>query len=542
MSSFQRRLVEAGDRFGLGDAAVTVIEGPGAAHVCHVVSSADGVAAAAVYDINDRSRIMTTRRTPRVAAAGTILILALTVAPMARARTIDCGPADVRCLISAIQEANVNGDRRNTIRLQGGTYTLTEIDNENAGPNGLPSITSALTIEASKAVTTEVTRAPGAANFRVFHIASGGRLTLRGVTVSNGMATGSPPGGGQGGALFNDHGVVTISDSAFAGNRAAGSGAGLFNSGGQVTITHSAFARNVAISGGAGGLFNAAGEVVIDDSLFDRNDANAAGGLMNLNGTMRITRSSLTRNTAPHEVGGLFIGGGTVSILDSTIAGNGADGSGGILVDGNGTLIVTDSAFVANTAAWTGIAAAILNRSGTVDVTNTTFAGNLLQAFLPGAIVIFNRARLTLTNSTFADNVPQLMRSDTAFSSVLASADGSTTILQNTNITHPADEHFVQDCDGSVISQGNNLIGDLVGCAISLLPGDLIGDAGLGTFTDDGTPGNGHFPLLATSQAIDAGSRAFCPKRDQISQPRGGKCDIGAIEFRHQHGKNIDDH
>ena len=68
------------------------------------------------------------------------------------ARTIDCGPGDGRCLISAIHEANVNGDRRNTIRLEGGTYTLTEIDNETAGPNGLPSITSALTIEASRSL------------------------------------------------------------------------------------------------------------------------------------------------------------------------------------------------------------------------------------------------------------------------------------------------------------------------------------------------------------------------------------------------------
>jgi hypothetical protein len=40
----------------------------------------------------------------------------------------------------------------------------------------------------------------------------------------------------------------------------------------------------------------------------------------------------------------------------------------------------------------------------------------------------------------------------------------------------------------------------------------LTGDAGLGPFTDDGTPGNGHFPLLKDSQAVDAGNDAFCPR------------------------------
>jgi hypothetical protein len=70
---------------------------------------------------------------------------------------------------------------------------------------------------------------------------------------------------------------------------------------------------------------------------------------------------------------------------------------------------------------------------------------------------------------------------------------------------------------------------------IVLQPTDLTGDPGLGTFTDNGTPGNGHFPLLATSPAIDAANNSVCPKKDQIGQPRKPQCDIGAIEFRHKH-------
>jgi hypothetical protein len=85
------------------------------------------------------------------------------------------------------------------------------------------------------------------------------------------------------------------------------------------------------------------------------------------------------------------------------------------------------------------------------------------------------------------------------------------------------------------LSLGTNLVGDPTDC--TLLPTDLTGDPGLGSFTDDGTPGNGHFPLLPGSLAIDAGTDAFCPPTDQLGQPRVGRCDIGAIEFHGKHHK-----
>src|SRR5215813_937900 len=88
---------------------------------------------------------------------------------------------------------------------------------------------------------------------------------------------------------------------------------------------------------------------------------------------------------------------------------------------------------------------------------------------------------------------------------------------------HPASTVSIHSVSGR--------IGDPTGCIITLQPHDLTGDPGLATFTDNGRPGNGHFPLLPTSQAIDAGSDAVCPRRDQLGQRRIGRCDIGAIRF-----------
>jgi hypothetical protein len=92
------------------------------------------------------------------------------------------------------------------------------------------------------------------------------------------------------------------------------------------------------------------------------------------------------------------------------------------------------------------------------------------------------------------------------------------------------------DCSGPVTSLGNNIIGGVTGCDVVLAAGDLVTDPGLGDFVEDGTPGGGHFPLLANSPAIDKGNNEVCSadpvlSTDQLGQSRVGPCDIGAVEF-----------
>ena len=148
------------------------------------------------------------------------VMLAVTLAPSAQATTIHCAAGDIQCLIVAIDDANANGEPRNTIRLAAGIYALTNIDNQTDGPNGLPSITSVLTIEAAGRDTATLTRAANAADFRLLHVGASGHLRLRRVIVSHGTA-GQPVGlftRSVGGGLFNNGGVVTIRDSAFLSN------------------------------------------------------------------------------------------------------------------------------------------------------------------------------------------------------------------------------------------------------------------------------------------------------------------------------------
>ncbi len=466
---------------------------------------------------------------------GIVCLSAFMPAHDAEATTFFCAAGDVPCLIQSINEANTNGQPKNTIRLAAGTYTLLDVDNSTNGPNGLPSITSALTIGVIGTGTARLERASGAPVFRLLHVASIGRLILRGVTIRNGAAPLVATGGA---GLFNAGGVVTMRDSVVSNNH-GGSGAGLLNNGGIVTIAGSTFANNFGDSGA--GLLNLGGTVIIADSDFEQNDALDGGGLSNWSGYLRISGSRIAQNQSHFFGGGLSVGGGFVSVGQTTFRGNSADPAGALWVNPEATVVVTNSSFVENAAVGPGGPAAIGNL-GSLWVRNTTFADNAGNPFGGGAIS--NAGQLTLVNSTIVGTSPS---STFIPSSTLSTAPPTAiTVLKNTIIVHDPAEPLIRDCSGPVTSRGNNLIGDLTGCTVMFQPGDRTGDAGLGAFTDDGTPGNGHFPLLKDSQAVDAGNDAFCPRRDQIGQLRRGPCDIGAIEFRVKkfghHRWNDDDH
>jgi hypothetical protein len=457
-------------------------------------------------------------RSPWSVAVVAALGLALASPAGVQATIFHCRAGDVPCLIDAIMTANANGTT-NTIRLKAGTYALTAIDNGTPGDvNGLPVITSRLTITGEGAETTIIERALGAPSFRFLQVQATGHLRLTGLTLRGGGPTEGNVD--QGGALFNS-GSLTLRHCTLTENGAVFGAAGIYNRG-TLTLHASVLRDNVAtlIGGPGGGLINAGGVVRITHTTFDGNFADGAAGLDN-RGTMTIAHTTFVNNLAPSPGGGL---------------GN------------TGTLTITDSTFVNNHGTGGG---GLVNR-GTLTITNTTFNANTAS---DGAGGVTNGGILTLINSTIADN--RVFRPDTG--SGLDNFGSGIVWVVNTilagNTRQPpgasTSSRVPADCQGPVTSLGHNLIGEPTGCTITLQPSDLTGDPGLGPFTDNGRPGNGHFPLLPTSQAIDAGDDAACPRRDQLGQRRvnirgvgTSRCDIGAIEFPgkddHQHDEEDD--
>jgi hypothetical protein len=135
---------------------------------------------------------------------------------------------DVAGLIADINAANGNG-QSNVINLTAGAYDLTAVNNFWYGPDGLPDISSALTINGNGAV---IQRDNAAPNFRLFYVSGGlsglpaGSLTLENLTLAGGVAQGgSSDGGGgglgAGGAIFNQ-GMLNLTGVTLTNNQAIG--------------------------------------------------------------------------------------------------------------------------------------------------------------------------------------------------------------------------------------------------------------------------------------------------------------------------------
>jgi parallel beta helix pectate lyase-like protein len=249
------------------------------------------------------------------------------------------------------------------------------------------------------------------------------------------------------------------------------------------------------------------------------------GGLAN-SGTATLTHCLFARNSASSGDGGGLANTGTVTIHRCTFTHNGVGEFDGGGISNGGVLLLTDSTLIDNTSGEFGGG---LANSGTVVVSNSTIARNGLAAITGGGLANFLGGTVTLLNSTIAENESRVAGG--VANILIGGGTPGTVVLLNTLLAgNQAGEEL--DCGaGPITSLGHNLIGDPRGCTITLQPSDLTGDPGLDAFTDNGRPGNGHFPLLPTSQAIDAGNDAVCPRTDQLGRLRIGPCDIGAIEF-----------
>jgi len=241
------------------------------------------------------------------------------------------------------------------------------------------------------------------------------------------------------------------------------------------------------------------------------------GGLQNL-GTATLTRCTFVNNIAFDINGGGIENQGTLTIDRCTFTGNSLTegGGGGIYNSTGGALLLTDSTLTGNRGELGGG----IRNIGALVVINSTLGGN--TGFVEGGGLYNNGGTATLLNDTLAENTRGGVVNV-----------GGTVVLLNTLLARNTPERAgAPDCAGPITSLGYNLIGDPTGCDITLEPTDLTGDPGLGAFADNGRPGNGHFPLLSMSQAIDAGNNAVCFRRDQLGRLRVGPCDIGAISFR----------
>lgn len=456
------------------------------------------------------------------------LVFLLLTCP-ARAANFVIADGDVAALVSAITTANGNGVADEITLAANGTYTLTAAA---AAGTGLPTITSAITIEGNGAT---ISRSGAAPSFRILTISDPAIVILRDLTMSNGDAGGRntlTSRGGNVAILGAGTPALTLEDCIVSGG-IAGIGAGIFvePAGAVVTLTGGFVVANLA-SRGAGIALVGAAELNLDGTYVGSNSAVDFGG----------------------GGGGGAVGGGilttaaaTITITDSFVSGNetspavATDTSlgGGIADIGGAHYRITRSELIGNMNRSSSVAndgAAIYagHTDGSFEIVNATLTNNL-NGGQGGAIADLGGADFELRNVTIARNF-----AGNGGGIAVASGNGGTVTLADSILTENSADS-ADDCAGPLTSLGYNLFGDTSGCTVTTTAGDLVGLDALLQSQNVDPNGNGTttLALLIGSPAIEGGNPAGCKDAggadlttDQRGLPRpiGARCDIGAYE------------
>ena len=173
----------------------------------------------------------------------------------------------------------------------------------------------------------------------------------------------------------------------------------------SVTVTNSTFANNAndPSNGQGGGIFVNPGIVSVTGSTLSGNSAAQGGAAYIGAGTLAFTNSTINGNTASSG-GGIYIdqpgGIATLAVNDTSFTGNQAtNGGGGGLFVNQGSATIQYSTFSGNSSIANGGA---INSGGTVTLTNVTVSGNSSNTFAGG---IDNEGlSFTLSNTIVAGN------------------------------------------------------------------------------------------------------------------------------------------
>ncbi len=348
----------------------------------------------------------------------------------------------------------------------------------------------------------------GGGTVRVFSISPERTVNIEGITIANGSAS-------LGGGIQNQ-GQLVISRSTLTNNTASDSGGAISNRvSANLVINNSTLAGNSGFGGGA--IANGATSTLsINQSLLTNNGASNIGGGISNEGTLIVSSSTLSGNSA-------FGGGAIGSTSDLTLI---------------GSTLTQNSAFSGG---------AMINQYGTATISNSTISSNFALAVGGG---LTNIGRLTLGNTSFVSN---------------SAADGGSLFnaqffgvatINNTLFVNAQTSNCAENVDSITATN----LSDDESCGGALVDPDTSGALGNlaanGTSVVVGDP-QGQFSvlqthaLLSSSAAIDGGDTRLIPadiadddadgdsteplpfdqRGSSFARVNGSSVDIGAFEF-----------
>ena len=231
------------------------------------------------------------------------------------------------------------------------------------------------------------------------------------------------------------------------GNSSQGNGGGIYVEDGSVEIIGGSVSNNTAVglpdqSGiqGGGGIYAVRSDVVLKDTTVSNNTVTGAnsdgGGVLVKNGSLTVTDSTISDNTAPDQGGGIVAAWSGLEITDSTISGNKAAVGAGILTEdnkaaGEHTHTITNSKIQNNEASNIG-GGMYIGTSSDMTITDSTLSGNTATN-QGGAIVTYSARNVTLDHTTVKGNKAAIGGGILSFGTALA--DTHITLKSGTEVT-----------------------------------------------------------------------------------------------------------
>ena len=156
----------------------------------------------------------------------------------------------------------------------------------------------------------------------------------------------------------------------------------------------------MTVDNALGGAILNDGTLTISSSTFSNNSAGYRGGAILNNGALTISSSTFSDNAADELGGAVYNWRGQTSIISSDFRNNSADEGGAIL--NNGTLTISSSTFSNNSAGNGGAIYNFVESIGNITISSSTFSNN--SADYSGGAIYNERGTLTISDSTFSDN------------------------------------------------------------------------------------------------------------------------------------------
>ncbi|HBL45220.1 MAG TPA: hypothetical protein DDZ90_17705, partial [Planctomycetaceae bacterium] len=215
----------------------------------------------------------------------------------------------------------------------------------------------------------------------------------------------------SGGAIYSQSAFLNVERVTFTGNTVTGNrdgtGGAITNIAGSMRVTNSFFSQNTASRLG-GAIHNSQySSAQISNTVFSQNRAQSGGGISSLEAFLNVADSTFTENQATENGGAVFVKvyesvviGSQATISGSTFSMNSAGNSGGGIANHYGTLIVEHSFLHANKSLVIG--GGIDNR-GTLTLLGSTLSENTADSF-GGAISNIQEGTATIFNSTLSGN------------------------------------------------------------------------------------------------------------------------------------------